>query len=278
MAAALVAASCGCMSFLHPVDKSALETAGFCKDLPDYARSHVYVFLVHGLDPFDYADLRGLRDHLHDLGFNKVYYGQLYHTVSFEREVQRIHREEPDARFVVIGFSLGASMARAIALDAQAQGIPIDLVVYLSGTALFEGDRDRPSNVLRVVNILPRVQWNSDSFPEEIETIRESGIWHFAVPTHAQTLETLAHEIAAVAGAVPVPEFGPPSAPPGPDAEPTPRKVQGRAPGRADDWDFLKPVSRLKSLPDADKPPAGATDKVPTDKPPVRPNLISSLW
>jgi hypothetical protein len=253
VALGLMATSSGCMSFLHPVDPNARQNAQFCMDLPEYSRSHVYIFLIHGLDPFDYADLRGVRDYLNGLGFNKVYYGQLYHTLFFEKEIARLHREEPEAHFVVIGFSVGASMARDVALAAKEKGVPIDLLVYLCGTALFEGDRERPENVHRVVSILPQVQWNADSFPEDVETIRESGIWHFAAPTHPRTLETLAHEIAAVAGTVPVP--APPAAvgSPGVDKEPAPRRAQGNVKTNPDAWDFLKPVSRLKPSQDLEK-------------------------
>jgi len=248
-AAGLLAFAGGCMSFMHPVDPTAKENVRFCMDLPEYSRSRVYVFLIHGLDPFDYADLRGVRDYLHDLGFKKVYYGQLYHTPYFEKELVRIHRQEPEARFVVIGFSVGASMARDMALAAKEQGVPIDLLVYLCGTALFESDRDRPENVHRIVNILPRVQWNADSFPEGIETIREEGIWHFAAPTQPRTLDALAHEIAAVAEAVAVPEPGPTSTMPNLEGEPlpTPRRLQSKTQSTPDVWDFLKPVSRIKS-------------------------------
>jgi hypothetical protein len=249
-AAMLLALAGGCMSFMHPVDATAKENAQFCMDLPEYSRSRVYVFLIHGLDPFDYADLRGVRDYLHDLGFKKVYYGQLYHTSYFEKELVKIHHQEPDARFVVIGFSLGASMARDVALAAKEQGVPIDLLVYLCGTALFENDRERPENVHRIVNILPRVQWNADSFPEEIETIRVPGIWHFAAPTQPQTLDALAHEIAAVAGAVAVPEPGPTSTMPNLEGEPLPppRRLESKTQSPPPDaWDFLKPVSRIKS-------------------------------
>jgi len=254
LAAGLLAGSSGCMSFLHPVDPSARENAQFCMDLPQYSRSHVYIFLIHGLDPFDYADLHGVRDYLNGVGFSKVYYGQLYHTPFFEKELVRLHREEPKARFVVIGFSVGASMARDVALAAKEQGVSIDLLVYLCGTALFEGDRGRPENVRRVVNILPQVQWNADSFPEEIETIREKGIWHFAAPTHPQTLETLAHEIAAVAGEVGVPTLQSADAIPSVGKEPTPRPVQGKVKTSADVWDFLKPVSRLQPSEESEKP------------------------
>jgi hypothetical protein len=244
-----LAVASGCMSFLHPVDPGANQNVSFCMDLPEYSRSHVYVFLIHGLDPLDYADLRGVRDYLHELGFKKIYYGQLYHTVYFEKELLKIHRQEPEARFVVIGFSLGASMARDVAMAAKEQGVPIDLLVYLCGTALFESDRERPDNVHRIVNILPRVQWNADSFPDEIETIREPGIWHFAAPTQPQTLDALAHEIAAVAGAVPVPQPPPASTMPSLEGEPLPppRRLEGKKKNAPDAWDFLKPVSRIKS-------------------------------
>src|SRR2546422_4435526 len=112
---AAVLASTGCMSFVHPVDVPPEAQAEPCQVPPTCSRDHVYVFFIHGLDPLDIANLNGVRDYVHKLGFHKTYYGQLYHKAYFEKKAISIHKEDPDARFVLVGFSFGANMVRSIA-------------------------------------------------------------------------------------------------------------------------------------------------------------------
>jgi hypothetical protein len=278
--ATLWAGSCGCMSFLHPVQSDTQDMVEYCKELPDYSRDHVYVFLVHGMDPLDYANLRGMRDYLHQLGFNKVYYGQLYHTPYFKKELVRIHEEEPEAHFVLIGFSFGANMVRNMAVEARDHGIPIDLLMYMGGNTLENVPDDRPENALRIVNILAcGCIWNGATL-DGAENINLDDVWHFGSPSHARTIETLTRQMAAVAGDVPVPQPEETAVVPGFSDEPTPRPALSRGASKRDDWDFLKPVSRLKppreESPTDDKPAGKAGKEGSTLSHGV--NLIGSLW
>src|SRR5262245_16914359 len=112
----------GCLGQHHPVAAPPAEPAAIAAPLPQACKTHVYVFMVHGLDPFDYADLAGLRAHLNSLGYIKTYHGQLYHAPYFAREMRRLHSEDPDARFALMGFSFGANMARNLAQTAGEEG------------------------------------------------------------------------------------------------------------------------------------------------------------
>src|SRR5437764_243197 len=49
--------------------------------------SYVYVFVVNGLDPLNYGNLTGLRDHIRALGFEHVFFGQLYHAGWIKKEI-----------------------------------------------------------------------------------------------------------------------------------------------------------------------------------------------
>src|SRR5688572_23010381 len=84
---ALLGSFGGCMCYLHPVDKPKPSHFEPCREIPKCARDHVYIFMIHGLDPFNYANLNGVRDYIQCLGFHKTYYGQLYHICSFEEEM-----------------------------------------------------------------------------------------------------------------------------------------------------------------------------------------------
>ena len=144
----------GCLSYLHPVDPPPPELAGLCRSVPKSSRDHVYVFLVHGMDPLNYANLSGVRDYVQSLGFNKTYYGQLYDTIQFDKQIHRIRNQDPEAHFVLIGFSFGANMVRDLAQWAKDDGISIDLLVYLGGNTLENTPEDKPANVKQIVNIL----------------------------------------------------------------------------------------------------------------------------
>jgi hypothetical protein len=236
----------GCMSCLHPIGQPGPECVEPCKSMPKCARDHVYVFLIHGMDPLDYANLTGLRDYLHELGFNKTYYGQLYHTAYFDREIHHIAQEDRDAHFVLIGFSFGANMVCSLAQSMNRDGIPVDLLVYMGGNTLKNCPEDQPENACRILNILAcGAIWNGDTL-ERAENIKVPDRWHFGSPSHPKTLEALAHELVVVAAHVPVVLPPAPALPPEPEQAPTPRPVQ-RQPQKAerDEWDFLKPASRL---------------------------------
>src|SRR5438105_2017738 len=113
------------MCYFHPVAAPQPELAAPCTTLPPCSRDHVYVFLIPGLDPLNFANLSGVRDYIQGLGFHKTYYGQLYHTAYFNKEMHRIREVDPDAHFVLIGFSFGANMVRDLALSAKKEGVPI---------------------------------------------------------------------------------------------------------------------------------------------------------
>ena len=246
LAAGLVGTS-GCLSFCHPVAKPAPELVQPCQVAPKCCRDHVYVFLVHGLDPFNFANLSGLRDYVQALGFHKTYYGQLYHASSFAHAIRQIHHDDPDAHFVLIGFSYGANVARHLAHVAQEEGVTVDLLVYLGGNTLKNCPHDQPENALRIVNILASgCIWNGATF-DRAENIHEPDVWHFGSPTHRQTLETLAHELAQVAANLPLP-------PEEVDEAPAPRPVLPGVPAPRGEWDFLKPVPQLAMPPAEDEP------------------------
>ena len=253
--AAGLAATSGCLSFVHPIDPACPELAEPCRMLPKCARDHVHILFVHGMDPADCANLTGVRDYVQSLGFQKTYFGQLYHVWQFKKLVCEIYKQDHDARFVLVGFSFGANVVRDVALAAKEEGIQIDLLVYLGGNTLKNTPKDQPENVKRIVNILAQgCIWNGDTL-DRAENVQVRGRWHFGSPSHPYTLQVLAQDLAEIASSVPIPVPDPPQMPPSDEPAPTPRKIESRKPASRDEWDFLKPVSRLdEQLPAA--PPA----------------------
>jgi hypothetical protein len=240
LALPLLLAPAGCMSFLNPVPTLPTEQTACCAEVPQCSRNQVYVFFVHGMDPLDCADLRGLRDYVQSLGFIKTYYGQLYHAGYFEKEIVRIHKEDPDARFALVGFSFGANTVRDICHTVEADDVHIDLLVYLGGNTLHNVPEDRPANAAQIVNILATgCVWNGDTLDDAIN-LTYPDVYHFGSPTHPQTLTLLAEELTKVAWRVPVVER---MLPPLEEEAPRPRPLHEEPAAKVeeDEWDFLKP-------------------------------------
>jgi hypothetical protein len=283
LAAAGLGAGPGCLSFVHSLDLPPAEQKRTCESVPAPCRNHVHVFLLHGADPLDLANLAGLTEYIQQLGFIKTHYGQMYHLWQFKKDLRHVHEEDPDARFVLIGFSFGANMARELANSVKDEPIVVDLLVYCGGNTLENTPRDRPEHVIHVVNILATgCIWNGTTF-DNAENLHYDNVWHFGSPTHPRTRELLARELAVVAARVPYVDRRPPvpPAPADPPAEeaprprpleeeaprprpleeeaPRPRPLRGAKKSGPDvppEWDFLKPRGPYEEPPPPEKPKA----------------------
>jgi hypothetical protein len=89
------------------------------------------VFLVGGVDVLDDSGLKDLRDALNADGFSQVYYGHPHHSGWFGREMRRIASEDPAARFVLVGFEVGAVTAGNLAADGCRHGLNVEGLVLL---------------------------------------------------------------------------------------------------------------------------------------------------
>jgi hypothetical protein len=210
----------GCLSFVHSLDAPPKEQVALGEKIPAPCRKHVHIFLIHGLDPLDLANLGGLTEYIQQLGYIKTHYGQLYHVWSFKKEMRRLHKEEPQTRFVVIGFDFGASVARELVQAVKEDGIVIDLLIYLGGYI----PQTQPENVVRIVNILTAgCPW--DGNVAHADNVQYNDVWHFGSPTHPRTRELLARELAAVAARIPYVEKVPPLSPELEEEIPRPRRL-----------------------------------------------------
>jgi hypothetical protein len=234
LAAAILAAS-GCTSCLHPVAPPTPDAAAQCAAMPQACRNHVYVFLIDGPDPIDLANLGGVRQALISLGYIKTYCGQCWHCGYFKDEIRRIHREDESARFVVMGFSLGANAARDVVDGVRDDGVAIDLLLYCGGVGMGNDPKNRPDNAGRVVSILAQGADAAGPALDGADNIQFSDVYHFGSPTHPYTIQLLAQELTAVASLAPVIEMGP-------EQEPSSPSAAARLNQPHDEWDFLQPA------------------------------------
>jgi hypothetical protein len=127
---AILVANTGCVACCHKTHESAWIN-GAQYNLPTVCRSQVYVFMIHGLTPSTHCGLEALRLKLGEDGFPKVGMGELVHICWVESEIKSIAKCEPEARFVLVGYDLGACVAQKLARDLVSEGIPVESLVFL---------------------------------------------------------------------------------------------------------------------------------------------------
>jgi hypothetical protein len=241
LAALCLGSASGCLSFVHSLDFPSHEQLVPAEMIPCASRNHVHIFLIHGMDPLDLANLNGLTEYIQQLGYIKTHYGQMYHLWEFKKELRKVHEEDPEARFVLIGFSFGANMVKHLANAVKDEPITIDLLVYLGGNTLENNQATQPDHVIHIVNILATgCIWNGCTM-DRADNLHYTNVWHFGSPTHPQTLELLSRELAVVAARVPYVER--PPVPPQYEEAPRPRPLRAeqvrKMPEVPPDWNFL---------------------------------------
>ena len=236
----------GCLSCLNPVHPPEEALILPCRELPKYCRDHVYVFFLNGFDPVNYGNLAGIREYVDTLGFHKTYYGQLYHASYFAGEIRKIHQEEPDAHFVLVGFARGAREIRSLAERANREGATIDLLVYLDGKL--------PSGI--GLESGPVVGHFRDGNLTGASR-SEADLWLFGIPTNPKTIELLGQQLVQIASSIPAIEPSQPEQLPPPMDEPTPKPVKRQVPSPNAEWDFLKPERNRVHLQHEDQRAAG---------------------
>lgn len=196
--AAAVPLAGGCVSNNH----RAYHEAMHCTDLnpfPNPVRSQVYLFMLNGADVLELGGMLTLRDKLAEAGFSKVYYTQSEDRDYYRREMARLHRDEPGARMILLGYGTAAERTLGLAGEAVRTGLPLDAVVFLDPLGL-TGDVARtlplPSVALRSHNWLG----GSDLVTSEVVVL--DGVGHFAAPTSPVTVNALVELMSASASRV----------------------------------------------------------------------------
>jgi hypothetical protein len=242
---AALAAGPGCMCLNPKAIPLPAECTADCAEVPCACRGKVYVFLMTGFDPFNSDRVDDLRVALNQAGFAKVYSGQGFHDTWFAGEMHRLAVADPDARFVIVGFSSGADYAVSLAESVAWHGIHVTLLATVDPHWWSPSPAQKPGNVEQVMHIHGE-PW---LFPDRMSPGTDVQIpesYPGNITAHPQTVERLARTLASIAGTVPRPE--PTAAPPIVETTPTPRPTVRRLDGPRDAWDFLRPVASLKGL------------------------------
>jgi len=187
----------GDLSGIHPIELPRPEAARFAESVPQASKEHAYLFFVNGFDPFYYGNFRGQCDYLRSLGFSNASCYHMNQGDACRERIRQVHRDDPQARIALIGFSFGANMTRTMANELAAEEIPVDLLVYLGGDTIQNTPESWPANVKKVVNINghPPLLLGYDMFFRGPDLDGASNhrldVWHFQLPSRSVVTETL---------------------------------------------------------------------------------------
>lgn len=198
---------CSGLGFMHPIQEpECFHYPCWCLDQPCCCcKDHIYIFGVNGFNPLCTGNFNGLCRYLRDQGFENTYFGQLFSSHVFCRRIRNIVDEDPDAKIVLIGFSLGCNYVRCMANLLGRQGIQVDLLVYLAGDTIFNTARSCPENVCRVLNInahgLVLTGGDLTLKGAELDCARNCFVdtRHILVPSRHETVELIMEELLALA-------------------------------------------------------------------------------
>jgi hypothetical protein len=202
------------------------------------ARAKVQVFLMNGVDVFDLGGLSVLQTAIVDAGFSKVYYAQRFDVEWYYREIHRVHRDDPDNRFVLIGQGAAATQLQELACRLTNDGISLDAVIYLDPTGVNterSGERGYPSYVMKSGErfVGPRIGLDGCSSFDRLG--RKQCPEHPAASTIIAMLTVSAHKVPfenPALNCVPILDENKPIPKPG-----EPKQVPAIPP----EWDFLCP-------------------------------------
>lgn len=188
--AAVALVQTGCVTCCHKGYEKSLASGPEC-ELPTACRNSVYVFLINGLTPPTDTGLNALRMKLGESGFAKVGIADLAGALGVEHEIKTIRACEPDAKFVLVGYDLGASAAVCDARHLAAKGIPVEAVVLLDPVGCKE------------VCCAPTLLITSGKKPGAVPHSRQVLVpdaGHFALPAHPTTVAAVTDLLATIAG------------------------------------------------------------------------------
>jgi hypothetical protein len=171
--------------------------------LPDGCQDHIYIYMINGLTilPHMCGSMKKVAPSVEELGFCRTKVACHYWRWSYQNEIRRIHQEDPQAHFVLVGYSVGGGVVHAMAQNLAKDGIFIDLMIYIDAHCITGDLEDRPPNVGKIVGI------NSTAWTlagqchcgEECHTVHT--LFHLAAPKQQETLDILGCELLKLAAA-----------------------------------------------------------------------------
>ena len=197
-----LALSSGCTTCNHTAFAESMRPIEkVCVTAP--ARDKVYTFFMNGADLLELNGFSELQHELVCAGFPKIYYAQRADREWYRRELHRLHRDDPDARFLLVGYGSAADQVQELACQVSREQIPIDTVVYIDPIG---AKGDLTQNVPYRAVILKSHHWRAAPRLKAPETITIDRIGHIGVPHHPATVQTIVDLMTDSALRVPLPD------------------------------------------------------------------------
>ena len=187
---------------VHPLPVGDVAQA---PPLPAEQRDKVHIFIVNGLDPLYLGNLNGMAEYIQCQGFTHTHCYQMFHAARAERDIRALRQCDPKARVVLLGFSLGANVARTMTHSMGRDCINIDVLVYLGGDSISNTPDSIPANAGKVINITGHglVLTGGDLFLKgtalDGATNLRVDTRHILLPSRTQTIEVLSQEVVKLA-------------------------------------------------------------------------------
>jgi hypothetical protein len=143
----------GLGALLHPLRTEQLALPEQTLAIPQVQRDRVHFFLINGGDCLYKGNLNGVAAYFRSIGFANTSCHHFLATSQVRQQIEALHRCDPQARVVLLGFSTGANCARALANGIESEGVPIECLIYVSGDTILNTPSSRPANVKHIVNI-----------------------------------------------------------------------------------------------------------------------------
>jgi len=210
-------------------------------EAPTPIRQQAYLFMVNGADVLELAGMLELRDRLSVAGFSKVYYIQQIDVKWYQYEMRRVHRDEPGARILLLGYGTGAAKVHQLAAEAARDRLPLDSVIFLDPVGLSGNLAETlPTNTV----VVRSHNWRGGSGLVGTENWTATGVGHVALPTHDSTVQNLLRLMTNSARSVVLDDHDRlPHLSLRDDKMPTPRPIDpATLKATGDEWDFLKSI------------------------------------
>jgi hypothetical protein len=137
--------------------------------------------------------------YVEELGFCKPKVASHYWRWSYQNDIRCIHRRDPEARFVLVGYSIGGSVVLSMARALEKDSIFIDLLVYIDAHSFIHSFKTRPANVGKIVSINSTGWFLPGKCHPGEECHSVDTFFHLAIPHQEKTLHTLARELTELA-------------------------------------------------------------------------------
>jgi hypothetical protein len=130
---AILGNASGCITAGYDGAKLAREAGPKCH-VPLENRNEVYLFVMGGNNPRELMALDKFRQGVNAGGFAKVSTGSAVYLAWMSDEMKRIHREDPNAVFIIAGLDSSAAQGVKLCEKAIDAGIPIEGMVIVDAS------------------------------------------------------------------------------------------------------------------------------------------------